>query len=151
MKPRGEFLGAVPVLPARDLSEARRFYLEVLGFREAFGTGDYLGMTRDRVELHLWSCADRHLAENSGCRLSVRGIDALYRHCQERGVVHPDGTLGTRPWGAREFSVTDPSGNLLTFLETSQVETSQVETSQVETSQVETDRVEVERVETDRA
>jgi hypothetical protein len=33
------------------------------------------------------------------------------------GCTHPNGALGTQPWGTREFSIIDPSGVCIAFVE----------------------------------
>lgn len=30
-------------------------------------------------------------------------------------TIHPNGSLETKPWGMKEFSLLDPNGTLLTF------------------------------------
>lgn len=32
-------------------------------------------------------------------------------------TIHPNGSLETKPWGMKEFSLLDPNGTLLTFRE----------------------------------
>ena len=50
-------------------------------------------------------------------RIGVRGIDELYERCRAEEIVHPNAPLEEKPWGFREFAVTDHDGNLLTFFE----------------------------------
>jgi uncharacterized glyoxalase superfamily protein PhnB len=50
-------------------------------------------------------------------RIRVEGIDELYDLCRSEGIVHPRAPLEEKPWGAREFAITDLDGNLLTFFE----------------------------------
>ena len=50
-------------------------------------------------------------------RVGVRGIDQLYEQCQAEEIVHPNAPLEEKPWGFREFAVTDHDGNLVTFFE----------------------------------
>lgn len=105
--------GAVPQLPSMDLDAARKFYQEKLLFTFA---GDYPGlliMTKDSVELHLWKCDDRNIAEHSGCYLYVDNVDALYRQYKHLPCVVCRPEDGPR--GVREFSLLDDSGNLLIF------------------------------------
>jgi len=45
----------------------------------------------------------------------VEGVDELYGELKETGVIHPNGPLGDKPWGLREFSALDEEGNLLRF------------------------------------
>jgi hypothetical protein len=68
------------------------------------------------VKLHLFDNQDKHLADCTSLRIAVELIDTLYGRCQENGCVHPNGLLGSRPWGIREFSIIDPSGVCVTFV-----------------------------------
>lgn len=74
-------------------------------------------VARDGVHLHFWPCTERHIAENTSCRIRVTDIDALHRELAPRQVIHPNAPLQAKPWGTREFGVLDPDGNLLTFAE----------------------------------
>lgn len=111
------FTRAIPVLPALDIAENAAFYTRVLGFTLRHQEGEFAILHRDGVELHFWKCADRGIAESSGCRIQVAGIDALYTRCREAGVIHPKAPLAEKPWGTREFGMIDGNGNLLTFFE----------------------------------
>jgi uncharacterized glyoxalase superfamily protein PhnB len=62
-----------------------------------------------------WHTEDAELPKASGCRIQVKGIDALYSHCHAAGIVHPNAPLVMKPWGTREFAILDPDGNCLTF------------------------------------
>lgn len=102
----------VPVLASLDLAQSRQFYTERLGFECRLETADYLILSRDGCELHLWLCHEAHIAENTSCY--VRGdTTALHADFARRGlnVAPPE----RRPWGMREFYVIDPHGNLLKF------------------------------------
>jgi catechol 2,3-dioxygenase-like lactoylglutathione lyase family enzyme len=107
----------IPVLPALDLEASLAFYETKLGFRRHIESDDYAGVERDGVQIHLWLCDDRNLAEHTSCRINMTGIDTLYALCRDRSVVHPDAALEEKPWGFREFSVVDPSGNRVIFAE----------------------------------
>ena len=114
---------SVPVLPARDVDATIAFFESLLGFRRAFAHGSptqFGGIKRDGAEIHFFKCDDANLLENSGCRVRVDGIDALYKRCINRGVVHPKGQLEQKPWGQREFVMLDPDGVALTFFEPQQ-------------------------------
>jgi uncharacterized glyoxalase superfamily protein PhnB len=51
-------------------------------------------------------------------RLGVKGIEAMYAEYQKRGgIVHPNGSLQTKPWGTKEFAAIDPNGVCVTFQE----------------------------------
>ena len=118
------FLAAVPALPVSDEARAVAFLENALGFVQLRHQGRGLGiLRRDAVELHVWVAdgsapgAERHLAGSASCRIQVSGIDALYRHCRQLGVVHPNAALTEQWWGSREFGVLDPDNNLITVYE----------------------------------
>jgi uncharacterized glyoxalase superfamily protein PhnB len=107
------FLSVSPLVPARDVEDAIRFYQASLGFELDYRDADpahFAIVGRDGARLHLFASADQHLADWTSLRIEVDGIDALYARCQAAGCVHPNGTLGSKPWGTREFSIVDPSG-----------------------------------------
>jgi uncharacterized glyoxalase superfamily protein PhnB len=118
------FLAAVPVLPVSDERKAVAFLESALGFTELSHEGKKLGiLRRDAVELHVWVAdgsapgAERHLAGSASCRIEVTGVDGLYQHCQQLGVVHPNAPLQDQWWGTREFGVLDPDNNLISLYE----------------------------------
>jgi catechol 2,3-dioxygenase-like lactoylglutathione lyase family enzyme len=111
------FKSAVPKQAARDISKAVEFYEQKLGFARTFVLEDYAGIARGPVEIHLWRCADRYIAENTACRVNIEGIEALFDEYRLKGVIHPNGALETKPWGVREFTVLDLDGNGITFCE----------------------------------
>ena len=75
------------------------------------------GAGRRAQQIHFWPCTDRSIAENTACRIYVRGIEALYAEIEPHGIVHPNAPLATKAWGAREFGMVDLDGNLITFAE----------------------------------
>jgi catechol 2,3-dioxygenase-like lactoylglutathione lyase family enzyme len=113
-----EFVSAVPIIPARDVEATASWYRDELGF-DVFHTEPEYGIVgRGESWIHFWGPSEI-APENSNTmiRLGVRGIDELYAHCQERGIVHANAPLDEQSWGFREFSVTDRDGNLVTFFE----------------------------------
>ena len=104
---------AVPILPARDLDEAVAFYGR-LGFQPTGRHPDYVLLRREAAELHLWLCADRHIAENTACYLRVDDLHALHRELDAADLDRMTAPHA-KPWGMAEFEVWDPSGNLLRF------------------------------------
>jgi uncharacterized glyoxalase superfamily protein PhnB len=113
------FLSVSPMIPARDVEEAIRFYRDALGFGLDYRDAEpaqFAIVGRDAVRLNLFFNEDQYLASQTSLRISVDGVEALYERCQAAGCVHPNGALGTRPWGTREFSVIDPSGVCIAFV-----------------------------------
>ena len=107
----------IPVLPALDLEATLAFFESKLGFRRHIESEDYAGVERDGIQIHFWLCADPATPAGSSCRINVSDVDHFYARCEPAGIVHPKGHLEAKPWGFREFSVVDPSGNLVVFAE----------------------------------
>jgi uncharacterized glyoxalase superfamily protein PhnB len=113
-------LNVTPLIPARDIEASIAFYRDRIGFDLEFRDAEptnYAGIRRDGVSLHLYANADRYLAENASLRIMVDDVDALYADCQAAGCVHPNGALATKPWGSREFSILDPAGVCIAFVQ----------------------------------
>ena len=116
---------AIPVLPAADATESLNWWTKICGFEETFRDAtppSYAGIRRDNASLHISAIADKKLARVIGnqtmVRLGVKGIEAMYTEYQKRGgVVHPNGSLQTKPWGTKEFAAIDPNGVCVTFQE----------------------------------
>ena len=112
---------AIPVLPARDLAETRAFY-ERLGFQAAVWLptefGGYAILRRGDLSMHFYSFEDISPNQNyAQCYWRVKDVDALYAECHAAGLSK-SGTprlvpVEDKPWGMREFSITDPNGNLV--------------------------------------
>ena len=112
------FISATPVLASLDIGRSIEFFCSRLGFAKVFAEqGVYGVVSRGPVFIHFWACSDRHIAENTGCRVRVRGIESLYSECVAFGIVHPNAPLESTPRDSKEFAVLDPDGNLITFAE----------------------------------
>ena len=100
-----------PCLTVDDLEDAIAFY-ERLGFcpLRRFASSSYVILVRDEAELHL------RLAGTAGgaCYLRVTGLSRLHAIWAAAGIEQLS-ALRVEPWGMREFTVTDPSGNELRF------------------------------------
>lgn len=114
------FLGVSPLVPARDVEQAIAFYRDSLGFELDYRDAEpaqFAIVGRDAARLHLFASQDRHLADWTSLRIGVDGIEALHARCLAAGCVHPNGALGARPWGSVEFSIVDPSGVCIAFVQ----------------------------------
>ncbi|MPZ49444.1 MAG: VOC family protein [Dehalococcoidia bacterium] len=108
---------AVPILASTNMDETVSFYRERLGFKAVFESEDYAILSRDDVTINFWLCDDDEIPKVTSCRVQVQGVDGLYHECVEADVIHPNGSLEDKPWGAREFAILDGHGNLITFFE----------------------------------
>ncbi len=102
---------STPILPVRDIGEAGEFY-ESAGFDVRV----YEGGGHAFVEYEDESVFDLGLpdtfevgANRAGCYLIVRVVEPWHARLVEAGV--PVTELADQPWGMREFTLTDPSGN----------------------------------------
>lgn len=112
------FVAATPVLASLDIRQSVDFCVNRLGATAVHvEQGVYGIVALGGVHIHFWACRDRRIAEATGCRIAVEGVDALFAHCAQQGIVHPNAPLHDTAWGTREFAVLDGDGNLITFHE----------------------------------
>lgn len=106
---------AVPTLQVTDLSAAIAFYRDLLGFELGWTWGDppkRASVCRDRVELTFVQSAGAASA-TSNVYVHTTGIDNYYSRVSRSDAVTVP--IGNRPYGMRDFSIVDPSGNQLSF------------------------------------
>ena len=109
----------VPALPVADATRAACFYTDVLGFevdwewRDAPGQPAFIQLSRAGLSIYLSERADRGPAGGLTF-LYVSDVDAWHAELTERGVAG-EGEPRDRPWGNREWVVSDPDGNRLCF------------------------------------
>jgi catechol 2,3-dioxygenase-like lactoylglutathione lyase family enzyme len=121
---RAQLDDVIPVLPARDVTEAVRFYVDRLGFELVFQDSEerpqYAGLRRGAVELHLQFQFESDFEAGSAgqcmLRLVVDNPDLLFAEYKEKGVFHEGTQLGDTSWGTREFAFWDLNHNGLTFM-----------------------------------
>ncbi len=108
-----------PKLPMRDKNVTKDFYLKKLGFSE-FGRADYDGylmLQKDKIQIHFFEFKELDPKNNYGqVYIRTDNIDRTYQSFLDKKIkIHPNGSLETKSWGQREFSILDPDYNLLTF------------------------------------
>lgn len=108
-----------PKLPMRDKTITRNFYVNGLGFTDIGSADfkDYLMVKKDQVQIHFFLFEALDPKENYGqVYIRTDDIDGFYQYLLDtQQEIHPDGSLQTKPWGQKEFSMLDPDSNLLTF------------------------------------
>ncbi len=105
---------AVPVIPADDISIAKQFYVDKLGFRVTFEQSDgktgIMGVQRGSIEIVIDAPMSGH-GRQACVSLRVNDADAYYREwCARVDIKAPP---RDEYWGARTFSVHDPSDNTI--------------------------------------
>ena len=111
-----QFVDATPVLASLDIRRSVDFFVSKLGFDEVYAVQGEYGVVRNGpVGIHFWACSNPDIPGATSCRVQVRNVDQLYQQCQAHGIVHPNAKLEDKPWGSREFSITDIDGNLVAF------------------------------------
>jgi catechol 2,3-dioxygenase-like lactoylglutathione lyase family enzyme len=109
-------LGAATIFTVRDLAASVAHYRDVLGFTVTFQYGEpafYACLCRDEVAIHLRT-GTGWTPGNGAIAVFVKDVDALHAELIARGakVLKPPQGYD---YGMRDFDVTDPDGNQLTF------------------------------------
>lgn len=106
---------AVPVIPADDLSIAKDFYVNKLGFTLTWeetndGKTGIMGVERGTMEITIDSPMSGH-GRHACVALHVNNADAYYNEWRDDvNIPHPP---QNQYWGARTFGFEDPSGNTI--------------------------------------
>ena len=100
-----------PEIPVGNMADAKAYYHEKLGFETVFEMpqGDYVIVERF-VAIHLFTTSDKRRPVS--IHLFVEGIDELHDELRKRGATIIQ-AVEKKPWGTRDFRVTDPNGNIL--------------------------------------
>ncbi len=107
-------VSAIPILAFLDEKETVAFYTKI-GFTCNNKWNGYIMNQRDQIEIHLWKCDDEAIPKHTGCYIRVHDIDRLYAEYKALEIIHPNGPLEVKPWGVKQFSILDNSGNILNF------------------------------------
>ena len=106
---------AVPILPGDDLSVAKKFYVDGLGFRVNWewtedGKNGLVGLERGSISLTI-DCPMSGHGREAVASLEVNDADAYYDEWSARVKVKRAPRNET--WGARTFDLIDPFGNTI--------------------------------------
>jgi catechol 2,3-dioxygenase-like lactoylglutathione lyase family enzyme len=124
---KATIIGAEPQLLVTDIKRSCEFFCEKLGFSLVFSYGKppyYAQVGRDAARLNL-RCVERAVIEStirereellsvSMAVATAEEIKLLFLEFQSAGAVFHQ-MLKKQPWGARNFVIKDPDGNLLLF------------------------------------
>jgi catechol 2,3-dioxygenase-like lactoylglutathione lyase family enzyme len=124
---KATIVGAEPQLFVTDIKRSCEFFREKLGFSLVFSYGKppyYAQVGRDAARLNL-RCVERAVIELAvrdreellSASMTVATADEiklLFLEFQSAGAAFHQ-TLKKQPWGAKNFVIRDPDGNLLLF------------------------------------
>jgi len=124
---KATIVAAEPALFVADIKASINFFTEKLGFSIAFVYGEppfYAQVKRDAAQINL-RCVDRPVIDPAvrereellSAVMTVASADEikqLFLEIQGKNVAFFQ-PLKTQPWGARNFIIKDPDGNLLLF------------------------------------
>jgi hypothetical protein len=111
-----------PILRIFDEAMAREFYIDFLGFtvdwehRFEPDLPLYMQVSKDQCVLHLSGhfgdcCPGAHL------RIEIDGLDEYQQQLIAKRYKHSRPEIQEGPVGSREMTISDPSGNSLSFFE----------------------------------
>ena len=104
----------VPELPVADVERAQHHYRDVLGFEIAWITeGKEIGAVTNGKAVIFFRKREAPF-EPFVLWVFAEDIDATYNDVQAAGGTITD-PLELKPWGIRQFTVTDLDGNLFHF------------------------------------
>ena len=103
-----------------DIEKSRAFYRDVLGFTESDSWlvgGKLMGLEMKAGTISVWIGQDdwakgRDRKKGEGVRLhlaTAQNVDQIAANIEKQGGKL-DAPPATMPWGARQFSITDPDG-----------------------------------------
>lgn len=111
-----------PVLRMFDPEKARAFYVDYLGFKV-----DWEHRFEPTMPLYMQASRGNaliQLSEHHGdgtpgslIRIRVEDIDALHAELAAKEYAFARPRVELMPWGLREISISDPSGNRVIFYE----------------------------------
>ncbi len=113
---------AIPILRVLDVTKAREFYLDFLGFtldwehRYEPDLPWYAQISRSGLALHLSEHHGDGIPGATGL-VWLTGIDELHRELIAKRYPYARPGIEDKPWNARVLSVADPFGNRLRFNE----------------------------------
>jgi len=109
---RTKFEGAEPILSVKDMAASIRYYVDVLGFRNAdWGDGKFTSVNRDGAGIYL--CQGGQGTPGTWVWVGVEDVAVLYEEYKASGAKIR-GKPENFPW-AYEMKIEDPDGHVLRF------------------------------------
>jgi predicted enzyme related to lactoylglutathione lyase len=110
---RSKLEGSAPILRVRDMATRLRYYVDVLGFKNAdWGSHEFTCVTRE-VHAGIYLCQGGQGQPGTWVWIGAEDVETLYEEYKASGAKfrHPPQNY---PW-AYEMKVEDPDGHVLRF------------------------------------
>ena len=106
-----------PEIPVSNLKDSVKYYEQKLGFRVAMEMpdGNYAIVERDDIAIHLFQ-DDAQRPSPVGIHIFTEDLEALHTELKNHGARISQEIL-RKPWGNRDFRVSDNSGYEIKFTE----------------------------------
>lgn len=109
-----------PILRMFDESKTKEFYVDFLGFKIDWehrfddGLPLYMQISKDGCVLHL---SEHHgdCTPGAAMRIETTELEKFNKELLEKQYKYARPGLNDTPWGTKDMTITDPSGNRLTF------------------------------------
>lgn len=109
-----------PILRSFDEAKAKEFYVDFLGFnvdwehRFEDGLPLYMQISKGDCIIHL---SEHHgdCSPGGALRIDTDELDAFQQHLLAKRYKYARPGIRDQPWGTRDMTIHDPSGNKLTF------------------------------------
>ena len=112
-----------PILRIFDEAKAREFYVDFLGFKVDWehrfegGFPLYMQVSHGECVLHL-SGHFGDVTPGGAIRIAIDDIDTYQQALLAKKFKHArPGKAELMPWGSLDLTITDPSGNRITFMQ----------------------------------
>ncbi len=108
--------GSATTFQVSDIDASLRYYVDILGFSERFRFGNYAGIQRDEVQIHLSGpgVPNKKQIGQGSVYIFCDEVDDYYATISQKGA-----TIQAPPkdydYGMRDFVAEDPDGNLIAF------------------------------------
>ena len=111
-----QLMDLIPTFPVSNMDQALNYYTKSLGFFLVLQSGNnYAAVGRDFVQIGLGLRGGGSTkGPKSSVYINMNNVESLYKELKGRGVKMSS-ELKTQPSKMKEFAITDPDGNIITF------------------------------------
>ncbi len=108
--------GSATTFQVSDIDASLRYYVDILGFSERFRFGNYAGVQRDEVQIHLSGpgVPNKKQIGQGSLYIFCDEVDDYYQTLSEKGAI-TQAPPKNYDYGMRDFVAEDPDGNLIAF------------------------------------